>query len=238
MKSTGLFGKNSGRVGGVVYSNYRGEQIVRAYQPRVSNPKSTAQVAQRAKFKLLSQLASILSVEINSSYVSDQRKLTNRNLWVRNTFDNVVYANNTASLPIEDIVLTNSRENAITFAPNQTIVAGTNVPILISQSFIGGKVRFVYLSYTDGGDINVLYTQELAVEDTGEGAGLVQWPVPNRQDVKRVVMYAYDVDESISSTYSNVEALGDDAEVDVIARNFAGALRFSASLNLPIQLPV
>lgn len=235
MKSTGLFGKNSGRVGGVVYSNYRGEQIVRSYQPKVANPNTAKQVAQRAKFKLLSQLASVLKRELNASYISEQRKLTSRNMWIKNTFRKVVYADNTATLPIEDIVLTNSKDNAIATFEGATPIAGSAMQLVLSSSFVGGKVRCVYLSYSDGGDIEVLYSQELLIEDTGEGAGLVSWNVPNRRDVKRVVMYAYKLDENVSCSYGDIETLGEEVEVDVLSRVFAGALRFSASLNLPIQ---
>ena len=235
MKSTGLFGKNSGRVGGVVYSNYRGEQIVRAYQPKVSNPNTALQIAQRAKFKLLSQVASVLKRELNASYISEQRKLTSRNMWIKNTFNKVVYADNTASLPIEDVVLTNSRDNAIATFEGAIPTAGSTMQLVASSVYIGGKVRCVYLSYSDGGDIEVLYSQELAIEDTGEGAGIVSWNVPNRRDAKRVVLYAYKVDENAISSYGDIETLGEEIEVDVISRVYSGALRFSASLNLPIR---
>lgn len=61
MKLNGILGKGSGKLGSSVFAINSGEQILREYNPRVSNPKTEAQVAQRAKFKLLSQLAAIFS---------------------------------------------------------------------------------------------------------------------------------------------------------------------------------
>lgn len=57
MKLYGLFGKGSGKLGSSVFAISSGEQIVREYNPVVENPNTPAQVEQRAKFKLLSQLA-------------------------------------------------------------------------------------------------------------------------------------------------------------------------------------
>lgn len=52
-------GQFSGRVGGVVYAVQAGRQVVRAYQPIVSNPKSTAQSIQRAKGNLVGRISKI-----------------------------------------------------------------------------------------------------------------------------------------------------------------------------------
>lgn len=61
MKLTGIFGKGTGRKGDAVFAVSGGVQIVRQYNPNVSNPNSDAQVEQRAKLKLMSQLAASLS---------------------------------------------------------------------------------------------------------------------------------------------------------------------------------
>lgn len=61
MKLNGIFGKGSGKVGSSVFAVSGGEQIVRQYNPNVSNPSTEAQVAQRAKFKLMSQIAADLA---------------------------------------------------------------------------------------------------------------------------------------------------------------------------------
>lgn len=49
-----------GRCGGQVYRVRGGEQIVAAYQPNVANPRTDAQLQQRAKMALAGKLSSIL----------------------------------------------------------------------------------------------------------------------------------------------------------------------------------
>lgn len=232
MKSTGLFGKNSGKVGGVVYSNYRGEQIVRAYQPKVSNPNSVLQVAQRAKFKLMSQIATELKREINASFIPTDKRLTSRNAWIKKLFDKVNYSNRVASLPLEEITLTNSRELGA-IAQQEDLIAGGKIQLATPIEWIGGKMRFVLLSYSDGGQVISPLSQEVEIEDAGEG-GIVQWSVPNIPGIKRVVIYAYKLDETLLSSYGDLQIAEEDAEIDVLAKNYAGAIRFSASLNKQI----
>ena len=54
MKLNGIVGKGTGKLGASVFAISGGEQIVRQYNPVVSNPNTDAQVAQRAKLKLMS----------------------------------------------------------------------------------------------------------------------------------------------------------------------------------------
>lgn len=49
-KGNMFIGNGSGKVGNLVVATRAGEQITRVYQPRVANPKSFSQMAQRAKF--------------------------------------------------------------------------------------------------------------------------------------------------------------------------------------------
>lgn len=63
-KSPNGLGQFSGKLGGVVYAVRGGEQIVRAYQPVVSNPKSTAQLLQRAKGNVVGRLSAITPREV------------------------------------------------------------------------------------------------------------------------------------------------------------------------------
>lgn len=59
-KAPNGLGKFSGKVGGVVFAISNGEQIVRAYQPVVNNPKTSLQSAQRAKGNLTGRISSFV----------------------------------------------------------------------------------------------------------------------------------------------------------------------------------
>lgn len=57
-KSTMALGQYRGKMGGMVFrKGDNGQQVVSAYQPVVKNPRTDAQMKQRAKFNLASQVA-------------------------------------------------------------------------------------------------------------------------------------------------------------------------------------
>lgn len=81
-KASAMWGKTSGKVGGLVYATSGGEQIVREYNPSVANPNTDAQVNQRAKMKLMSQLSASLASSLamqKDGLVSIRNKFTKRN---------------------------------------------------------------------------------------------------------------------------------------------------------------
>lgn len=58
-KSSNGLGQFSGKLGGSVFVVSNGQQVIRAYQPNVSNPKSAGQNLQRAKGNLVGRLSAI-----------------------------------------------------------------------------------------------------------------------------------------------------------------------------------
>lgn len=60
----GIVGGMSGKMGNAVFRQRNGETIVSQYQPIVANPNTEAQQVARAKFKLITQLASIMAPAI------------------------------------------------------------------------------------------------------------------------------------------------------------------------------
>lgn len=105
MKLTGVFGTGSGKVGSAVFATAGGEQIVRQYQPKVANPNTDAQVEQRAKFKLLSQLAAAMAPVI---VIPKQGLTSARNRFVSINSSLVSYNNGAASVNLQNIQLTDS----------------------------------------------------------------------------------------------------------------------------------
>ena len=59
-KSTNGLGQFRGKLGGAVFAVNAGEQIVRQYQPQVANPRTAAQLTQRAKMNLTGKLSAIV----------------------------------------------------------------------------------------------------------------------------------------------------------------------------------
>lgn len=77
-KTPNGLGQYSGKVGGVVYAVQNGQQIVRSYQPVVSNPKSLAQRKQRAKANLVGRISQIVPFQILEGLGSNRRERRSR----------------------------------------------------------------------------------------------------------------------------------------------------------------
>lgn len=106
MKLNGVFGKGTGKVGNSVWAVSGGVQIVRPYNPNVSNPNTDAQVAQRAKFKLLSQVAAALA-----SIIGFVKKglVSARNQFVSANIALCTFENGQAKLDLAGLDLTGSK---------------------------------------------------------------------------------------------------------------------------------
>lgn len=61
MKLAGIVGTGVGKLGASVFTVRKGQQVVRQYQPMVSNPNTMEQVRVRALFSLLTKNAKLLS---------------------------------------------------------------------------------------------------------------------------------------------------------------------------------
>lgn len=98
-----MWGKTTGKVGGLVYATSGGEQIVREYNPNVANPSTTAQVDQRARMKLMSQLSASVAPALamqKSGLVSVRNKFTKIN------FGNTYALNGVAQVSYENLQFT------------------------------------------------------------------------------------------------------------------------------------
>lgn len=104
-KIYGLFGTMTGKLADTVMSVRNGEQIARKYQPVVFNPSTPAQVAQRAKLKLLSQLSAVMAPVIAMPRIG---AVSSRNLFTKKNFPATTYADNQADITLTSVKLTSS----------------------------------------------------------------------------------------------------------------------------------
>lgn len=93
----------SGRVAGSVFAVRYGEVIERAYNPYVSNPKSTAQVQNRARLKLVSQLSAVMAPVIA---IPREGSVSTRNLFTRQNYPLTSYSNDQAQITLTSVQLT------------------------------------------------------------------------------------------------------------------------------------
>lgn len=94
-KAVGLVGSITNKVGNFVFSTWKGIQVVKAYQPNVTNPRSTGQTAQRTKFDFAVQYARAMIATDELKQVWNYLcpvQLSGYNNFVRNQLLNAVYS--------------------------------------------------------------------------------------------------------------------------------------------------
>lgn len=122
MKLNAILGKGSGKVGGLVFAVSGGEQIVKEKATKVSNPNTAAQVEQRAKLKLMSQLAAALAPGLGfkkQGLISARNQFVSKNIGLCSFADdkaicyliNLQLANGSAGFPL--VQASRSSETAV-----------------------------------------------------------------------------------------------------------------------------
>ena len=86
MKLTSIIGKGTGKLGGSVFAVSEGRQIVREYQPKVSNPRTEKQQEQRIRFSGLVLLAREFAPSL--MFLGRKAGVTERNEFVRRNTGN------------------------------------------------------------------------------------------------------------------------------------------------------
>jgi len=150
----GITGKLSGKMGAAVFRVRDGQQIVTQYNPIVKNPNTSGQQTQRAKFKLMSQLAAVMAPGFGTMGTINRPargKESQRNAFTRLNMKlvEVDTANQevTAKIPMEKVELTSSFRNL----PQPTLTAEAG-KISVEMNNISADVttvRLVFVEYRD-----------------------------------------------------------------------------------------
>jgi hypothetical protein len=124
-RQTSLFGKITGKLGAVVFATSGGQTISREYNPHVANPNTDAQINQRARMKLMSQLSACLAPVIA---MQKDGLVSVRNLFVKRNFESCYSVKGQAQISYENVQLTQG--NAGLPVINYIVSSATVPPIL------------------------------------------------------------------------------------------------------------
>lgn len=102
-KVTSLYGKTTGKIGSIVFATSGGETIAREYNPHVANPNTQAQVNQRARMKLMSQLSAALAPVLA---MQKEGLVSKRNKFVSKNMDACYALNGEAQITYENVQIT------------------------------------------------------------------------------------------------------------------------------------
>lgn len=181
MKQIGIIGNGRGRLGNVVARVRRGVQINSVYQPVVANPSTDAQVKQRARFKLMAQIASAAKDVINEPYKNVRKGLQSSfNAFVQKNLPLVLFneADGKAYTEYSTLNYTGSRIASgatITRAPLSATFAVNN------PEFAGGRMHiFKYVTTEPTGTpletpvfLNV---ETIDIDETGVASFVLEHP--------------------------------------------------------------
>lgn len=212
-KVTSLYGKTTGKIGSIVFSTSGGETIAREYNPHVANPNTQAQVDQRARMKLMSQLSAALSPVIA---MTKEGLVSRRNKFVKRNFDSSYALSGVAQISYENIQLTEGS----TGLPQ--VVAGINTVPTIS-AYVGLSAdpsasisRVVYCAFEKSDENKLSYVASHISTSRGSGRNhfTVEFPelsIGGSQEepdfAKEYVIYAYgmaDTSEKATARYGNL----------------------------------
>lgn len=155
--------KGTGKLGNMVTSVVAGQTIARDYNPNVANPNTVAQMNQRSKLKLLSQLAAALAPVIT---IPKNGLKSSRNLFISKNYDQVIANNGVAQIVYENIQLTNG--NAGLPAIEATRDASTGITVKLSANADAAVSRVVYVVYAKTSENQLQYIGSAIQDEAGE----------------------------------------------------------------------
>lgn len=197
-KVTSLQGKATGKVGSMVYSVSGGQMIAREYQPNVANPSTQLQVDQRAKMKLMSQVAAALAPVIA---IPKEGLKSSRNLFIKKNFENASASDGVAQVTYENLQLTNGNAGLPAIQIHREAASGVSVNL--EERCDAAVTRVVYILYRKTSEATLQYVQSIIVSAPG-GEG--KFPGTLVYTEGDIVVFAYgmkDLNARATAKYSD-----------------------------------
>lgn len=211
---TSLYGKTMGKIGSIVFSTSGGKTIAREYNPHVANPNTMAQVNQRARMKLMSQLSAALAPVIT---IRKEGLTSARNKFVQKNFGASYASEGVAQISYENVQITSGNAGL----PQAKWIANKvdSTPILgayFSDEPSTNIARVVWCLFrkTDEGKLEFVSSQIISQRNSttpniyflAEFSG-VAWNDTTNKLGASYVIYAYgmsDISERATAQYGNL----------------------------------
>ena len=213
-KVTSLYGKTTGKIGSIVFSTSGGETIAREYNPHVANPNTQAQVDQRARMKLMSQLSAALSPVIA---MTKEGLVSRRNKFVKKNFDSSYALNGVAQISYENVQLTEGSVGLPQIKAAFVTEEGESTPYIgLATEPASNVSRVVYCIFEKTQEARLsLVTSYIVSQRNAEGldafyARAVELSHTGAEFTKEYVIYAYamsDTSEKATARYGNLNVV-------------------------------
>lgn len=197
MKLNGILGTGSGKLGTSVFTTVKGTQIVRQHQPVVTNPSTKLQVAQRSRFKLVSQIAASMADVIAIPRIG---LTSSRNLFIKKNMPAVLGNVEGAQVSYEKLQLTNGTAAlpdiiAIRDASNLSLQLADNASKIVN--------RVIYCIFSKDSQNQLMLVNSAIVSEAGDNGDFL-FEIDNIAG--DLAIYAYgmkDTSASASATFGN-----------------------------------
>lgn len=208
-KVTSLYGKTMGKIGSIVFSTSGGQTIAREYNPHVANPNTMAQINQRARMKLMSQLSASLSPIIvmqKDGLVSKRNKFTKKN------FDACYALNGEAQITYENVQITEGNNSLPPLSAVAQLNTETGKPEILVQLTYEPSAnisRVVYCSFMKSAEGKLEY-QTSVIETNRTGRNVPFGSILPWIEGKEFVVFAYgmsDTSERATAEYGNLNVV-------------------------------
>lgn len=225
--------KGKGKLGNIVCSTVAGETIARDYNPEVANPNTEGQVDQRARFKLMSQLSSIMAPVIAIPKVKSQ---SSRNLFVKKNIGTTVYDGVQAAINLNKVQLTNGVSNIDTFGCDRS--GHEHCSCYYSGIDLVGMAGMVYCIFTkdDAGNLQ-LFDSAVVTENTEHG----DWGADLKYTDAEIVLYAYALigdGDKAKAAFGNLEAPTAESMAKLLVSSSVAASTIKTTKTKGFTMPV
>lgn len=185
MKLHGITGTGSGKLGSSVFSVTAGEQVVRQYQPVVTNPSTESQVNNRARLKLLSQLSAVMADVIA---IPRAGALSPRNIFVSDNYPISSAENGAATIDLAKIALTKGGMQIPAVVAERDGDTAINVALAAKADQLVARVIYIAFYRNNVGELQLL---DSAVVETAGAEGTFPYVFPYMS--QDVIVYAYGI---------------------------------------------
>lgn len=151
-------------MGGAVFSMNAGECIAREYNPSVANPSTAAQVSNRAKLKLASQMAAIMAPVIA---IPKEGLVSSRNSWISKNYRFFDANGGIAQVTYENLQLTSGNCGI----PSLSITRNVSNVVTAALSEAAGSLvsRMVYVLFKKNAEAGLQYIGSVVQNTSGTG---------------------------------------------------------------------
>lgn len=210
-KVTSLYGKTTGKIGSIVFSTSGGETIAREYNPHVANPNTQAQVDQRARMKLMSQLSASLSPVIA---MTKEGLVSRRNKFVKKNFASSYALDGVAQVTYENVQLTEGNLALPTITLLADVYQGSrNLVATFSEEPSPNIARVVWCVFSKSTEGQLsLVASAIQTQREFSGGGTTYYFSQQFNDMPAgdLVVYAYgmvDTSERATAEYGNLNVV-------------------------------